>query len=462
MNYSLPIFALIGRPNVGKSTIFNILTQTRDALVADQPGLTRDRQYGEGRVGDEPYIILDTGGLSGEEDKIDTLIEQQVWRGTDEADVIFFVVDGKVGVTAGDLEIASRLRRLENKPVIAVVNKAEGMNPDLIVSEFYSLGLGDPIAVSAAHSQGFMELIERAFTHIDPEDFVEEPFVDDGSIRLAVLGRPNAGKSTLLNKILGEERLLATDIAGTTRDSIEIPFEMYERKFTLIDTAGIRRKSRVDDKIEKFSVLKSLEALKQCHVAVFVFDAKEGLSEQDSTLLGYALEYHRPLVLAINKWDLLENDEKEWIKQDFARRFAFIDYAEPIFISALRGGSGIGRILKEAIKIYDSSMQEFTTNKLSNILEKAVQAHHPPVVKGFAPKLRYAHQGGVNPLQVIIHGNRTQYVSESYKRYLSKAFYEGLGLYRTPVRINFRQGDNPYANKKPKEKERRGRKRKRY
>lgn len=461
MKQSLPLFALIGRPNVGKSTIYNILTQTRDALVADQPGLTRDRQYGDGRVGSKPYLVMDTGGLSGEEEKIDTLIEQQVWVAADEADVIFFVVDGRAGITGADEEIAARLRRF-SKPVIVVVNKAEGVDSAIITSEFYGLGLGTPYAVSATHNQGFLPLIEEAFTHVDLDLFeVIEEDLEDGQIRLAVIGRPNAGKSTLINNMLGEERLLATDIAGTTRDSIEIPFKAYDRDLILIDTAGIRRRSRVDDKIEKFSVIKSLEALERCNVAIFVFDAKEGLSDQDATLLGYALDYNRPLVLVVNKWDAVEQDEREWIRQDFDRRYSFIDFAQPLFVSALKG-SGVNRILKEAIKTYDSSMQEFSTNKLSNILERAIQNHQPPVVKGFAPKLRYAHQGGRNPLQVIIHGNRTQYVSESYQRYLAKTYYDALDLYGTPVRINFKQGDNPYAGKKrPKEEGRRRRNRRR-
>lgn len=443
----LPIFALVGRPNVGKSTIFNILTRTRDALVADQPGLTRDRQYGHGVVGDNPYMILDTGGLSGDENRMDQLIESQVWKAVDEADVILFVVDGREGLTAFDEDIANRLRR-SDKPCIVVVNKAEGQDPELIMSDFYALGLGNIVPVSASHNQGFIELVDEAFSHINEEEFVEAIDEEDDIIRLAVFGRPNAGKSTLINRILGEERVLASDVAGTTRDSIEIPFTMEDRDFILIDTAGVRRRARVSDKIEKFSVLKSLDAIEKANVVVFVFDAEEGLSEQDATLLGYVLDSGKALVLAVNKWDTLENDDKEWLKQEFDRRFAFVDFTKPIFISALRG-TGVSRVLQEAIKAYDSSMQEFSTSELSDILEDAVRAHQPPMEKGFAPKLRFAHQGGKNPPRIIIHGNRTQYVKDSYVRYLSKTYRETLGLYGTPVRINFRGGDNPYAGKAP-------------
>ncbi len=452
---SLPIIALVGRPNVGKSTIYNVLTRTRDALVADQPGLTRDRQYGEGKVGDKPYRVLDTGGLSGDKNEMDSLIAGQAWIAVEEADLIFFIVDGRVGITGYDESIAERLRRMGKKTIV-VVNKVEGLDGDIVASEFYALGLGRPMPVAATHNQGFHELMEVAFEELDlPEEaeFFEEE--EDDIIRLAVFGRPNAGKSTLINQIIGEERLLATDVAGTTRDAIEVPFETEGREFILIDTAGIRRRSRVTDMIEKFSVLKSLDALEKSNVVVFVFDAKEGLSDQDATLLGHVLDAGKGLVLAVNKWDSLEEDEKSWIQQDFARRFAFIDFTQPIFISALKG-TAVKQVIREAIRTYDHAMREFTTNELSNILEYAVQNHQPPMEKGYAPKLRYAHQGGKNPLRVIVHGNRTQYVKESYTRYLSKTFREELKIHGSPVRIVYRTNDNPYANRPGKKTEVRG------
>lgn len=449
-----PLIALVGRPNVGKSTIFNALTRTRDALVADQPGLTRDRQYGEGRVGDLPYSLLDTGGLSGDDNQMDVLIAEQAWIAAEEADLIFFIVDGRAGVTAFDDNIAARLRRMK-KPVIVVVNKAEGISPEIIVSDFYSLGLGEPVAISASHNQGLYDLLLSAYEKVEFPAEKPEKEIQDDIIRLAVFGRPNAGKSTLINQMLGEERVLASEVAGTTRDSIEIPFTAFDREFILIDTAGIRRRSRVTDLVEKFSVIKSLDALEKANVIVFVFDAKEGLSDQDATLLGAVLEAGKGLILAVNKWDSLDEDEKSWIQQDFAVRFAFIDFTQPLFISALNG-QGVLQVIREAINVFDQSMREFSTNELSNILEYAVHAHQPPMDKGYAPKLRYAHQGGKNPLKIIVHGNRTQYVKDSYTRYLCNMFRDQLKIEGTPVRVLYRTNENPYANRPGKTSEIRG------
>ena len=458
----LPIIALVGRPNVGKSTLYNALTRTRDALVADQPGLTRDRRYGMGKVGEEqtPYIILDTGGLSGDDSNhMDNLIAGQVWKAVEDADLIYFIVDGRNDVTGYDEEIAEQIRRT-NKPVIVVVNKSEGKDDALAIAPFYSLGMGDPIAISAAHNSGILDLVLSTFDR-HPELIYEEPeedydfynddeedeVVDDGPIRLAVLGRPNAGKSTLINRILGEERVLASDVAGTTRDAVEIPFSKEDRDFILIDTAGIRRRSRVDDKIEKFSVIKSIEAMQKSNVVVFVFDAHEGLSDQDAGLLGNVLDSGRALVLAVNKWDHLPDHEKEWIKTEFTRKFAFIDFTSPIFISALHG-TNVDKVLKMAISAYDNAMRKFTTNELSNILEGAVHKHHPPVSQGLAPKLRYAHQGGKNPPRIVIHGSRVSHVKPDYIRYLMNTYRDQLKLVGTPVRLDFRSGDNPYAVEK--------------
>ncbi len=459
-----PIFALVGRPNVGKSTLYNALTRSRDALVADQPGLTRDRKYGKGRVGDEDYIVLDTGGLSGDENMMDDLIAKQAWKAVEEADIILFIVDGRAEISSYDEEIANRIRRL-GKPCLLVVNKIEGKDDLLAVSPFYALGLGDPIGISAAHNRGIYDLVECTFdlyrslyetedyfiddeTIVDQDDIDENDLIEDtGPIRLAVLGRPNAGKSTLINRILGEERVLASDIAGTTRDSIEIPFEKEGREFVLVDTAGIRRRSRIDDKIEKFSVIKSIEAMQRSNVVVFVFDAHEGLSDQDASLLGSVLDSGRALVLAVNKWDHLPEDERNWIKQEFTRKFAFIDFTKPIFISALHG-TNVNQVLNMAIEAFDNAMRRFTTNELSNILEAAVHKHHPPVVQGLAPKLRYAHQGGKNPPRIVIHGSRIKHVKPEYKRYLENTYRDVLKIVGTPVRLDFRSGENPYAVEK--------------
>lgn len=464
----LPIIALVGRPNVGKSTLYNALTRTRDALVADQPGLTRDRRYGMGKVGAEqtPYIILDTGGLSGDDDnQMDNLIAGQVWKAVEDADLIYFIVDGRSDLTGYDEEIADQIRRT-NKPVIVVVNKAEGKDEDMAVAPFYALGMGDPIAVSAAHNRGILDLVHSTFARHPDLEFEEDEFddydhegdededdevLDEGPIRLAVLGRPNAGKSTLINRILGEDRVLASDVAGTTRDAVEIPFSKEDRDFILIDTAGIRRRSRVDDKIEKFSVIKSIEAMQKSNVVVFVFDAHEGLSDQDAGLLGNVLDSGRALVLAVNKWDHLPDHEREWIKTEFTRKFAFIDFTQPIFISALHG-TNVDKVLKMAISAYDNAMRKFTTNELSNILEAAVHRHHPPVSQGLAPKLRYAHQGGKNPPRIVIHGSRVSHVKPDYIRYLMNTYREQLKLVGTPVRLDFRSGENPYAVEKPKTK----------
>lgn len=454
----LPVIALVGRPNVGKSTLFNCLTRTRDALVADQPGLTRDRQYGVGKVGLRPYVVLDTGGLSGIQGEIDDMIATQVWKAIEEADVILFLVDGRAGVNSYDIEIAKKLRKV-GKKVVLTVNKAEDRDEDIFLSDFFSLGFGVPMAIAAEHQRGLFELMQAVFSNLpeyispdEPEGEEEER--PDRPIRLAIIGRPNVGKSTLINRILGEERVLACDMPGTTRDSIEIPFTKNGRDFILIDTAGVRRRTKIDDKVEIFSVLKSLQALEQSNVVIFVFDAHEGISDQDAHLIGHALDSGRALVLVVNKWDGMAADDKDWIKSELLHKFTYIDFASPIFISALHG-TNVPDVLNEAIKAFDSSISKFTTNELSNILEAAVAKHQPPVVRGLAPKLRYAHQGGKNPPRIIIHGNRVDHVHDSYKRYLINVFRNSLHITGTPVRLEFRSGDNPYKDKalvKPKDK----------
>lgn len=460
MNQMLPVIALVGRPNVGKSTLFNVLTRTRDALVADVPGLTRDRKYGEGKLGGRPYLVVDTGGLSGDESGIDALMAKQSWLAVEEADAVLFMVDARDGLTATDEAIAMRLRRA-GKAVVLVVNKIDGCNSAVVTAEFHRLGLGEPLAISAAHGQGVHDLVARVLTTLPaPETTEGEIQQPDDSIRIALIGRPNVGKSTLLNRILGEERVVAFDQPGTTRDSIFVPFERDDQRYTLIDTAGVRRRARVSEAIEKFSVIKALQAMEAAHVVILVLDAHEGLSEQDATLAGYAADSGRALVVAINKWDGLASDERDWIRQELERRLPFIGFAEFHFISALHG-SGVGDLFGAVQRCYRSATAKFSTPKLTRILEQVVFAHQPPLVQGRRIKLRYAHQGGQNPPTVIIHGNQTERVPEAYQRYLENAFRKALEIVGTPLRIEFRTGENPYKDRRNKLTPRQVQKRKR-
>ncbi|MBI5463060.1 MAG: ribosome biogenesis GTPase Der [Gammaproteobacteria bacterium] len=443
----LPVIALVGRPNVGKSTLFNFLTRTRDALVADVPGLTRDRKYGEGKLGGQPYLVVDTGGLSGDETGIDALMAKQSWLAVEEADAVLFMVDARDGLTSTDEAIAKRLRRA-GKSVILVVNKIDGCNSEVVTADFHRLGLGEPAAISAAHGQGVQELAARVLASLPAEEASEAlPSEQDSGIRIALIGRPNVGKSTLLNRILGEERVVAFDQPGTTRDSIFVPFERDGQRYTLIDTAGVRRRARVSEAIEKFSVIKALQAMEAAHVVILVLDAHEGLSEQDATLAGYAADSGRALVVAINKWDGLSSDERDWIRQELDRRLPFIDFAEFYFISALHG-SGVGDLFGAVQRCYRSATTKFPTPQLTRILEQAVFAHQPPLVQGRRIKLRYAHQGGQNPPVIIVHGNQTERVPEAYQRYLANTFRKVLDLVGTPLRIEFRTGENPYKDRR--------------
>ena len=444
----LPVIALVGRPNVGKSTLFNRMTRTRDALVADVPGLTRDRKYGDGRVGERPFIVIDTGGLSGDSDDLDGLMAQQAWQAIGEADLLFFLVDARDGLNAGDEAIAEALRRT-GKPLMLVVNKTDGVDTDSAMAEFYTLGLGDMHPIAAAHGRGVTTLMELAMAQL-PES-IEAPGEagDDDSIRVAVVGRPNVGKSTLINRILGEERVLAFDRPGTTRDSIFIPFVRDDVTYTLIDTAGVRRRARVQETIEKFSVIKTLQAIDAAHVVILVLDAQQEISEQDASLAGYIAEKGRALIVAVNKWDGLEAHERNQIVDQLDRRLPFLGFAATRFISALHG-SGVGDLFPYIQKAYTSAMCELPTPRLTDILERAVQEHQPPLVRGRRIKLRYAHQGGRNPPVIVIHGNQTERVPATYKRYLVNAFREALKLTGTPIRIEFKTGDNPYKGRKNK------------
>lgn len=462
----LPVVALVGRPNVGKSTLFNRLTRTRDALVADYPGLTRDRKYGQAQLNGQHYIVIDTGGIEGQEHGIDKVMAEQSLAAIDEADVVIFMVDARVGVSAGDQMIAHHLRRLE-KPVFLVANKTDGIDSVVASSDFYSLGLGEVYAIAAAHGRGVTQLLEKALKPLfknwpDKEDDDQESFVEIAQeealsdqqaedlanlpIKLAIIGRPNVGKSTLINRILGEQRVVVYDMPGTTRDSVYIPMQRDEREYVLIDTAGVRRRGKIIDKVEKFSVIQTLKAIEDANVCLLVIDARMGISDQDLSLLGFILNAGRALVLAVNKWDGLDTDVKNEIKRELDRRLGFIDFANVHFISALHG-TGVGHLYESVEGAYSSATKRISTALLTRILEMAREDHQPPLVRGRRVKLRYAHAGGYNPPRIVIHGNQVNSLPDSYKRYLMNYYRKALEMTGTPIRIEFREGENPYADK---------------
>jgi len=453
----LPVIALVGRPNVGKSTLFNRLTRSRDALVADQPGLTRDRQYGVGKLGNRAYLVVDTGGIADEADGIDALMLQQVQQAIDEADHVFFLLDARDGFGAGDEVIAGQLRRT-GKPITAVVNKSEGLERDLAVAEFHALGLGEPHPIAAVHGQGVATLINGVLETFPEPDADEDNL--EGGIKIAFVGRPNVGKSTMVNRMLGEERVITFDRPGTTRDSVFIPFKRDDKAYTLIDTAGVRRRSRIDDVIEKFSIIKTLQAIERSNVVLLVLDAQQEISEQDATLAGHILDSGRALVVVVNKWDGLESDQRDRIKDELDRKLPFLNFAEHRFVSALHG-SGIGNLFKSVEKAYANATRKLATPELTRILEAAVEEHQPPLVHGRRIKLRYAHQGGQNPPIIVIHGNQTESVPETYVRYLINRFRKVLRLSGTPIRLSFKSSSNPYEGRKNKLTDRQIRKRQR-
>jgi len=437
-----PVIALVGRPNVGKSTLFNRLTRSRDALVADFPGLTRDRKYGNGMLGDKAYTVIDTGGISGDEEGIDAAMAEQSLVAIDEADIVLFLVDARAGLNVADEAIANHLR-VNQKKTWLVVNKVDGLEEHSAMADFWQLGLGDPQPIAAAHGRNVTALIEEVLEPFPARD--EGIPADTGTkgIRIGVIGRPNVGKSTLVNRLLGEERVVVFDEAGTTRDAIEIPFERRGKPYVLVDTAGVRRRKNVREVAEKFSIIKTLEAIKECHVAIVVLDARSGLVEQDLHLLDYVLTSGRALVLAVNKWDGLEQEAKESMRAEIKRRLGFADYADLHFISALHG-TGVGDLYPSIERAFASANAHWSTNRLTTILQDAVETHQPPLVRGRRIKLRMAHQGGSNPPIIVVHGNQTGSLPEAYKRYLTNTFRKVLKVRGTPMRFEFRSGENPY------------------
>jgi GTP-binding protein len=440
----LPTLVLVGRPNVGKSTLFNRLTRSRDALVADLPGLTRDRHYGRGRIGDKPFLVVDTGGLEPvAKEGIMHEMAKQTRQAVDEADVVLFLVDGRQGVTPQDIIIATELRKT-GRPVLLLVNKAEGMQRARVTAEFYELGLGEPLPVSSAHGDNVEEVVEIALEKFPPPPEAAEEEADHP--RIAIVGRPNVGKSTLVNAILGEERVIAFDQPGTTRDSIYIDFERNGRQYTIIDTAGVRRRGKIDEAIEKYSVIKTLQAVEDANVVVLVVDARDQITEQDAHIADFVLQAGRALVLAVNKWDGLDDYRRDSAKREIERKLHFLSFAKQHFISALKG-SGLAGVLKSVDEAYAAAMAKLPTPKLTRVLQAAIEKQQPPRGR-FRPKMRYAHQGGKNPPLIVIHGSALDDVPDSYKRYLERTFCEAFNLQGTPLRIEFKAGKNPFEGRK--------------
>ena len=442
-----PVIALVGRPNVGKSTLFNRLTQSRDAIVADYAGLTRDRHYGNARLGRREYIVIDTGGFEPDASSgIFKEMAKQTRQAVAEADVVIFVVDAREGLSAQDHDIAHYLRRL-SKPTLLVANKAEGMREGPQLAEFYELGLGEVLPVSAAHGQGVRSMAEAALDQLGPaEEDEEEGAADDGVIRLAVAGRPNVGKSTLINTWLGEERLVAFDLPGTTRDAIHVPLEHQGQRYDLIDTAGLRRKGKVFEAIEKFSVVKTLQAIDTAHVVLLLIDATQGVTDQDAHIAGYILESGRAVVLAVNKWDAVDSYQRELLQRSIETRLAFLKFANLHFISAKKR-QGLGPVWASIREAHAAANCKMPTPVLTRLLHEAVQFQAPKRSGMFRPKLRYAHQGGMNPPVIVVHGNSLEHVTDAYKRFLEGRFRKEFKLQGTPLRIEMKTSHNPYKDK---------------
>ena len=442
---ALPTVVLVGRPNVGKSTLFNRLTQSRDALVADVPGLTRDRRYGQGRLGPRPYLVVDTAGFDPtSKEGITREMARQAEQAIREADVVLFLVDGRAGLTAHDRDIADYLRRL-GRPVRLVVNKTEGMRQVMATAEFHALGLGEPMAISAAHGEGVRQMIAEVLADF-PEDEEVAPPQDEDVPRVAVVGRPNVGKSTLINALLGEERLIAYDQPGTTRDAIEVPFAQGTRRYVLVDTAGVRRKGRVTEVVEKFSVIKTMQAVERANVAVLVLDATQEIADQDAHLGGFILEAGRALVVAVNKWDAVDDYRRSLVKTQLGSKLGFLSFARTVFLSAAKG-QGLAPLLKAVDEAYAAAFAKLPTPQLTRVLQELVKRQAPPRHGLFRPKPRYAHQGGSNPPVIVIHGNALEHLSKSYRRYLEHGFLEAFRLRGTPLKFEWRTSENPYVKR---------------
>ncbi len=442
----LSVVAIVGRPNVGKSTLFNALTRTRDALVADMPGVTRDRQYGISRVGERPCLLVDTGGLVSNAEGIDYLTARQVHQAIEESELVLFVVSARDGLMAEDEEIAAVLRRSSRK-VVLVANKIDGLDADTAMADFASLGMGDLLPVAASHRRGLDGMMKVVAEQLPPSPETEEETEDEDVLRLAIVGRPNVGKSTLVNRLLGEERVLAFDQPGTTRDTISTRLERDGQEYELIDTAGVRRRSKVTEVVEKFSTIKALQAIDRAHVVVLMLDAREGLTDQDTTLLGHVLTQGRALVIALNKWDGLDPDHRKKVRGDLDRKLTYVNWAQRVTISALHG-SGIQELTRAVRTAWKSALKDFSTPELTRVLKAAFESHQPPMKHGRTAKLRYAHSGGKLPPRIVIHGSRTDTIPETYKRYLANRFIAHFKLKGTPVFLSFRDGENPYKDRK--------------
>ena len=489
-----PVVALVGRPNVGKSTLFNRLTRTRDALVADFPGLTRDRKYGQAHLAGHDFIVIDTGGIDGTEEGVEEKMAEQSLLAIEEADIVLFLVDARAGLTSADIGIANYLRQRQNKTTVVVANKVDGIDADSHCAEFYQLGLGEIAQIAASQGRGISSLMEQVLTPLAEkmaedaekteessvettdassettefdewdedfdfsneedtalldEELAQEQTPDNQNIKIAIVGRPNVGKSTLTNRILGEDRVVVYDMPGTTRDSIYIPMERDGQNYTLIDTAGVRKRGKVHLAVEKFSVIKTLQAIQDANVVLLVIDARENISDQDLSLLGFILNAGRSLVIVVNKWDGLDTDVKDRVKSELDRRLDFIDFARVHFISALHG-SGVGNLFDSVKEAYECATQKMTTSMLTRILQIAVDEHQPPMIGGRRVKLKYAHPGGYNPPIIVIHGNQVDKLPDSYKRYLSNHFRRSLKIIGSPIRLQFQEGNNPFAGKRNK------------
>ena len=485
-----PVVALVGRPNVGKSTLFNRLTRTRDALVADFPGLTRDRKYGHAHLAGYDFIVIDTGGIDGTEEGVEEKMAEQSLLAIEEADIVLFLVDARAGLTSADIGIANYLRQRQNKTTVVVANKVDGIDADSHCAEFYQLGLGEIAQIAASQGRGIANLMEQVLsplaekmaekeeesavenddvsemtqhdewdedfdfsneedTALLDEELAQEQTPDSQNIKIAIVGRPNVGKSTLTNRILGEDRVVVYDMPGTTRDSIYIPMERDGQQYTLIDTAGVRKRGKVHLAVEKFSVIKTLQAIQDANVVLLVIDARENISDQDLSLLGFILNAGRSLVIVVNKWDGLDTDVKDRVKSELDRRLDFIDFARVHFISALHG-SGVGNLFDSVKEAYECATQKMTTSMLTRILQIAVDEHQPPMISGRRVKLKYAHPGGYNPPIIVIHGNQVDKLPDSYKRYLSNHFRRSLKIIGSPIRLQFQEGNNPFAGRRNK------------